>query len=468
MLRTFLIEEYRRHIAYVKRLSFYLFPLYVIAFTGLFALLFDDIVAESGYATTMLTLLGGYALYGVGSGAFGFLGQQYMQRNFREFYLISLPALHPIRYRHTFMLVYIRDLVYYSVLMIFPVTAGLALTQPVSGFSWYSIARFTLCSFLAFMYGYSLSFLMSILFFRNRAAFAAVGLAVALYLAGGAVGVLSRALVLPFYALYMTSDFRWFIASVVFCIVTTLLGYIATPDEFIFRERRAGKLLPRLEFRAFGESRTLVAKEITDMVRGRVFYKVIAAYVVPVFLLGVLSRIIDIAAPEVYGSTLFYAVMLGFFSVVLYSWLTNLDDYSYMNLLPVRMPDLLRIHIITYMLVSTVLTLPLLFLLSAALGEMYLFPVAAWIFTVNSFYLITLIVYLTGNRTYSMLFDPEVIVKFGVATILPEVALLIITMVGYRDPLLFAWSIGIFTSVLLLNAVLYYSGAKKRWLEEEF
>src|SRR3970040_1048752 len=70
-------------------------------------------------------------LYGLSVGAFGFLGRQYQERatGYRN-YIVTTPATLPMSFRQTFLGMYLRDAIFYILLLLAPMALGVALSVP--------------------------------------------------------------------------------------------------------------------------------------------------------------------------------------------------------------------------------------------------------------------------------------------------------------------------------------------------
>jgi hypothetical protein len=87
-----------------------------------------------------------------------------------------------------------------------------------------------------------------------------------------------------------------------------------------------------------------------------------------------------------------------------------------------------------------------------------------------SVYMVVMVAYLTGLRTNSFLFNPGVLIKFSVMSILPDLGLTILSFT-LRAPGQVIFSI---TGIVLVCAILIgttwilYNGIDKKWVRTEF
>ncbi|MEE9505608.1 MAG: hypothetical protein V3V98_00490, partial [Thermoplasmata archaeon] len=87
---------------------------------------------------------------------------------------------------------------------------------------------------------------------------------------------------------------------------------------------------------------------------------------------------------------------------------------------------------------------------------------------VVSIYMVVMTAYLTGLRTNTFLFDANILVKFTVMSMLPDVCLVIISFTIDRS--LFFASLGILVvcSVLILTTIILYKGIDDKWKRAAF
>src|SRR3970040_232277 len=188
LLRLMLREEFRVHATYSGRTMFLSFPFIIILFSLGIAVTSERLFAYTPLGDAVLLLHISVFLYGLSVGAFGFLGRQYLERtNGTRNYIVTMPALLPMRLRRTFLGMYVRDAIFYVALLLAPATIGLVLSVPVTGFRLTSIGVLSGAALLTFLLGMSLSFFVSTVYMRSRAGFGATVAAVSVLF--GAYGV---------------------------------------------------------------------------------------------------------------------------------------------------------------------------------------------------------------------------------------------------------------------------------------
>src|SRR2546430_17582288 len=82
-----------------------------------------------------------------------------------------MPGILPMRFRRTFLGMFLRDVIFYMVLLLVPATVGLALSIPVTHFRLTSIGVLFGAALLSFLLGMSLSFFVPTVYMRSRGGF---------------------------------------------------------------------------------------------------------------------------------------------------------------------------------------------------------------------------------------------------------------------------------------------------------
>ncbi len=166
-----LTEEYRMHVKYSSRRLFLSLPLYIFFFTALFTYGLDVLTGDLRLWDLMLMTYGGIYIYGLSVGAFGVLGQTYLERRYgKDNFLIGMPSA-PRHLPQVFLGMYLRDVIFYSALMLLPALGGVALGAALSSHSLLSVMVIFTGLLVTFLYGMSTSFFISVLFAIDRRLF---------------------------------------------------------------------------------------------------------------------------------------------------------------------------------------------------------------------------------------------------------------------------------------------------------
>ena len=122
---------------------------------------------------------------------------------------------------------------------------------------------------------------------------------------------------------------------------------------------------------------SLLAKEMVDVVRSGMVSKMLFAYVAPLLFLSLSTWYINTGLDIPVGfNAVFYAGMVGFFGVLMYNWLTNTDLNDYYETLPVDVPMIIRVKLMAYFLLTSLVSTAFVIGIAMAQGETELLWVA--------------------------------------------------------------------------------------------
>ena len=476
-------EEFRTHSSYSGRGRFLSFPVFVFVLAML-----SGLTIQKMTETVPLSQLGTFAhlssfLYGLSVGAFGLMGREYLERRYgRSNYIVAMPYLLPISFRTTFLGIYLRDAIFYVLLMLLPATLGLAAAAPFVGFSLVSISLLFVSVLLAFMFGMSLSFLASVVYIRNVKAFVGLTAVIAaLFIGQGVFGTPSLEVLIP--SLGFQTSVRPFgndaISAIMFMGVSLALTLAFAVAAYLLVEVRISiasqsypEILPRYHSRISwlsGPGRILVAKELVDIRRSGTVAKMFFSFVLPLLFLSFTVWFVNYGLAIPVGfNTVFYAAMVGFVAVLMYSWLNNIDLAEYYALLPVTVPQLIKVRMLVFLLLTSGISAFFVVAIALLNGETQLLWLALIVMVVTSVYIVTMTAYLTGLKTNSFLFDTSVLAKFSVMSFLPDVCLTILSFSLSVNWIFAVIGIAIVLGVLSLTTLILYRGIPAKWGSTSF
>ncbi len=453
------------------------FPVFVFILAMLSGLTFDKMTAAVPLSQLgLFTHLSSF-LYGLSVGAFGLMGQEHIERRYgRSNYLIAMPYLLPISFRTTFLGLYLRDAIFYVLLMLLPATLGLAAAAPFMGFSLVSIALLFASVLLAFILGMSLSFLVSVVYIRSVKAFVAITAVLIAVFAAGGIGLLSLDTVIPSLGFQLNvrpfgSDSETAVmhaaVSLALALVFTVLAYFLVEVRISISSQSYPETLPRYHARVTwlsGLNRTLVAKELVDLRRSGVIAKMFFSFVLPLLFLSFTVWFVNYGLAIPVGfNTVFYAAMVGFVAVLMYSWLNNIDLAEYYSLLPVTVPQLIKVRMLVFLLLTCGVSAFFVVAIALLNGETELLWLALVVMFVTSIYIVTMTAYLTGLKTNSFLFDTSVLARFSVMSFLPDVCLTILSFSLLANWMFAVIGIALVLGVLAVTTLILYRGIEGKW-----
>tara|TARA_B100000212_G_scaffold341534_1_gene324993 strand:- start:803 stop:2497 length:1695 start_codon:yes stop_codon:yes gene_type:complete len=451
---TFLVmfkEELRKNIEFAKARQMVLFPLLLALVTMVSTIGLQFLVGDSAAQTSdteansftwqelrfalHLPLL----MFSLGMGTFAFMGRDALvRRTATKNHLLASPALQPLPNSMAHFAYFVKDLVFYVLLILTPIILGMGLGKALDTFLGittplqYSSLPWTWFAMVATLaQGLAISFLASALWMRGRP-FTTLGPpAVILFGVILGVGVFDAELVL--IGLHIQTSNNLILGAAGFGGFL-LLGYLSSlliVDDFDVSVVEKGDLFKptyrKLSFLGSGEIRLIVAKEFVDLFRSGSIKKMVVSYTIPLAVLLGMAWLIDFAEAPIPINLLSYAPFLGFFGFNFYSWLTILDSPEFMNGLPVRVPQLIRAKVLVYFLITSWISLAFIVLMAWRLDEWASLPTSIVVMFANSIYIVALTAFLMGLRPNKAIFDASIMVWFWVGTVLPLLGLFLLS-----------------------------------------
>jgi hypothetical protein len=482
LIKLMLLEEYRLHVTRSSRRMFLAMPIYVFGLAFLFAVSFSSLKTGMSLADIVTLALAGIFIYGVSVGSFGFMGNTTIERRYGKVnFLVSMPFQLPISFRSTFFGMYVRDIIFYTFLILVPASLGVLLAAPFAHYALFSCLMLFLSMFLCFLFGISLSFAISVIYTRSTIAFVIVLLVFLGLIAGfGLFHAYPLGYVIPPIGLELSSPpfahdasatLAYLAASIAAVVSFTIFALFFVKQEYESRRSQFDEIFVRYEARTqfAGKFSTLLAKEMVDIVRSGLLKKIGFAYVAPLLFLSFLTWYVNNGLNIPVGfNAVFYAGIVGFFGVMLYNWLTNLDLNDYYETLPVDVPMVIRAKLIAFTMLACVISTAFLLGIAALNNELRLLWLALPVLYITSAYMVLATAYLTGLNPNSFLFDPGIMVKFTVLAIVPNFGITILSLTIDTTPIISAVGIGVVLLFVLGFALFFYRRLDRKWSQTAF
>ncbi|MDD1771072.1 MAG: hypothetical protein LUO79_08310 [Methanomassiliicoccales archaeon] len=482
LLRLMMKEEFRLHVSYSSSRVFYSLPLYVGLIAFFMAASLPAMEGSMSVTELLLFVNGGVFVYGLSVGAFGFLGQALVERRAgRANFIVAMPFLLPFTFRRAFGALYARDIIFYLILIIVPGVLGVLAASVFIPYHLTSIALAALAVTLSFLLGISFSFLVSVVYVRSRAAFIVIMAAfVAVLLGYGIFHLYPLDAVLPSLGFQdsvppighdWNAAWSYLAESVGLVVLMSVAAVALVSPEPLTASPKVSERYPDYDRRMgfFKNYRSLLAKDFLDMSRSGAVSKMLLAYVAPLVFLGFTTWYVNHGLQIPIGfNTVFFAAMVGSFGVMFYSWLTNLDTFDYYETLPVSVPKMIRTKLISFFILTTIVSTAFVLLIAFANGETRLLWVALPVLYITSAYTVIATAYLTGLSPNSVLFSPSIMSRFAAVSILPDVCITILSFSLDRAPLYAALGIGIVCFALLMSTLFFYRGLDRKWASAGF
>ncbi len=477
LLRLMLLEEYRVHMAYSSPRVFFSLPAYVFMIAFFLGATLPIMESSIHISEVLLFANAGIFVYGMSVGAFGFLGKTYLERRQgRANFLVAMPFLLPFSFRKAYLSMFLRDVIFYLMLIMLPGLLGVLASTPLVHYSLYSIGLAFLAVVLSFLLGISFSFLVSVLYVRSKRAFALVLVGfIALLLGYGILHLYPLDWILPSIAFQsalrpLGNDIPRAVLFLAISLVSTalfmFLAIALVREAPLGNTPKVEESFPRLHSHfGFAKSyQSLLAKEYVDLARSGALSKMLLAYVAPLVFLSFTTWYVNhgLAIPVGFN-TVFYAAMVGFFGVMLYSWLTNIDAIDYYETLPVSVTKLIKAKLMSFFLLTTLISTGFVIFISFAYNETRLLWIALPVLYITGAYMVVATAYLTGLSPNSVLFSPAVMTRFMVISLLPDLCITILSFSLDSQPLISLAGIGLVCFALLGTTLLFFRRLGRKW-----
>lgn len=473
LMKAMFKEEFRLQASYSSAVSTTTFPVMLIALSFIVAISLPALESEVSMDRMLYMVHMVILLYGMAVGAFAFLGREMMERRWgHATFLLATPQTLPISFKRTFLVFYLKDLLYYIFMTLLPLTIGLLISIPITGFHVTSVLLLFGTMIATFLYAISFSFVMSSMYMRSQAVFIVISVVVlGLIGVSGFAGLFDIGLLVPSIAFQLSGD-PWALvaslaASLAFAAWAVLLVEDRMESPVIQVESRFDEVF--VKFERFGRYQPYLAKEWIDLIRSRTLSKLMGAFVLPLAVLSAFDWFLGTTvSSEIEFSTIFYGGMVGFFGVLIYSWLNNIDYVEYYNTFPVQVPTIVKSKLIIFVLLTSGISTTFVVVMTGIKGDWYNLPIALIVMFSTSIYMVVVTAYLTGLRTNVYLFDTKILTRFAILSVIPLMAITFLTMaeevLGWRMIV----AIALVCMVLATVSRILLTRLDRKWAHEAF
>jgi len=444
-------EEFRKNVEFAKARQMVLFPMLLALVTMVSTVGLQFLVGDSAAQTTEtdansftwqelrfalhLPLL----MFSLGMGTFAFMGRDALvRRTATKNHLLASPALQPLPNSMAHFAYFVKDLVFYVLLILSPIIVGMGLGKGLDTFfsittplEYSSLPWTWFAMVVTLAQGLAISFLASALWMRGRPFTIFGPLVVILVGIIIGVGVFDIETVLIGLSIQTSKNLLLGVIGFGLCMLLGYLSSLLIIDDFDVSVVEKGDLFKpiydKLSFLGRGEIRLIVAKEFVDLFRSGSIKKMVVSYTIPLAVLLGMAWLIDFAEAPIPINLLSYAPFLGFFGFNFYSWLTILDSPEFMNGLPVKVPQLIRAKVIVYFLITSWISLIFIIMMAWRLDEWASLPTSVVVMFANSIYIVALTAFLMGLRPNKAIFDASIMIWFWVGTVLPLLGLFLLS-----------------------------------------
>lgn len=452
-------EEWRLHSRLFGGARFALFPLFVAVVAAGTAAFFALANADIDLLVAGLHLI--VAALGLQVGTVGLVGRDALEDLLGETTLLLFSARTlPVEPKRMLVAFLVKDVVYYAVLFLLPLTVGLAPLVVAADLPASRLPLLFATSVGMFALGVGASFALVAIHTRSRSA--SIGVA----LAGIAALLLARDTVLALTPYGLLSGIRpsTVVASV---LLPAMLGAVGT-WLFQFDRRTPSRTsvdrFAPLHRRLSGvDDRGLLAKSLLDVVRSsggvwKVVFSQGLVFAVLAILLAFLPDVVPVR-PEP-GLTIASVLALGSFTT--YNWLCQFDDPRFYLRYPVSLSEVFRAKLLAFGLLALPTGLGFLALGALVFGTGSML-VGAVVYAPLCLYVFGVTVFVAGLEPTELLFDTPVFAAFTVAMMVVLIPLVVAAIAFTIDPT--AISIGSvgFASLAGVVGLGLYRRAGLRW-----
>jgi hypothetical protein len=454
IFKSMLKEEWRMHSNLFGNNGFSLFPVFIFLFTFFVSLvlpIFREIFTYDQIALGMHYL---FLLLGGMVGVFGLMGREFMNRRFGQASLIAYSSRTlPVSERLIFANFLVKDIVYYFALYVLPFTAGFALAAaliPAGKFhSPVTLLILLLTLSFSFMIGLSLVFFLSTVYAHSGKLLTSgllAGFVFLLFVSGNLDS--GSFYILPSLSFFLLPSKSQFLLSSVLILVPSVLSLLFLKVDFPQVKKSFPNSFSRL-CRELGSYRyaAFVAKDLLDLKRSEGgFGKLIFSFLLPAALIWLLLSALERVLPAL-NTPILFSLVLGVLSSSMYNWLTEYDIFASYAFFPLKVSDMIRSKLNSYLSLNLV-PLILLFLLILKKDPAVLLP-ALLLFIPVSLYMVSVLIYLTGLSPSVNLYNGRTFALYTFS-VMPLLLLnIILSMLGSNY---------VFVNLLLLPLAFYLLG----------
>ncbi|MGD9962934.1 MAG: hypothetical protein AB7S97_03445, partial [Thermoplasmata archaeon] len=254
--------------------------------------------------------------------------------------------------------------------------------------------------------------------------------------------------------------------------VMTFLAYALVEVRISISSQSYVDMLPRYHSKMRwlkGLTRTLFAKEFVDLRRSGTVAKMSFSFVLPLMFLSFTTWFVNYGLAIPVGfNTVFYASMVGFVGVLMYSWLNNIDLAEYYSLIPVTVPQLIKVRVAVFLVLTLGISTFFVVGISVLNGETGYLPLSLLVMFITSVYMVLVLAYLTGLRTNTFLFDTSILAKFSIMSFLPDVCLVILSFSLSTDWAFALLGLSIVLFSMSATSLILYRGIESKWRKASF
>ena len=457
ILKIMMKEEWRLHTSLFGNRMFAFFPLMIGTGTFIASMFLPYIQTIMTTKQMLQSAHYLFILFGVTIGTFGLAGKEIMNRRFGQASLVAYSSRSlPVSERTIFLNFLIKDVIYYVILWIVPIIFGLILASLFIPVNTTSMLLVCATLILSFLIGLSVVFFLSTLYAHSSK------LLIALLLLGVVVFVffikyynLSMATLLLPYSIYYNPSLKKFLLILFLVFAPSTLSLLFLKVDYPEKKRQYKNSLTDLSntFK-FSTHSYYIAKDFLDLKRSEGgLGKIIFSFLFPIGLTWFFLYIFLEIIPTV-KAIMIFAVFLGIVSASIYNMLTAFDTFNPYMFLPVKVSTIIKSKIISYLLIS-IISFVILVFVAISMNQLEWFIPALFSFVAISVYSLSMTIFFAGLHPTILFYNSKIFAQY-VSTVCP--LLFVFTIASIVDPYLMLAS-----PILLIPTLLVLKKSYKKW-----
>ena len=422
-------EEWRVHSTLLGNINFALVPVFIL-FLGFISGFFNSIFDVVFSRETMISFAHiSFFVFGATIGAFGISGQEFMNRRFGQASLLAYSSRSlPISEKKIFLMMVVKDVIYYLLIWILPLILGYFIFSALFSSTQVLIILISIISIsLSFLMGLSFVFFMSTIYANSLKVFLIFSalLAASIIMVNNLIEENLYFFIVPFNTI-ISGDF----ISIFYIMSYILFFFIISVAfaKFDFKQKIStypNQYSRLFDFFKFSRYSIFLSKDFLDLRRSRGgLGKIFFSYTVPLVAIYFFVDFFRNTVVEISFSAML-SILLGIFSASIYTWITEHDLFTQYMFLPVEKSFLIKSKLFGFMAINIVSYL-VIFFTTIIRNELSDLLISIFIFSVVSFYSISLTIYLTGLLPSIRFMNAKVLIAYF-TLIIPTMLLFILT-----------------------------------------
>ena len=450
-------EEWRLHTSLFGNLMFALFPIVICACTFVASLFLPHIQKIMTLKQLFQSAHYLFIFFGVSIGSFGLFGREVMNRRFGQASLVAYSSRSlPVSERNIFFNFLIKDIVYYVILWILPISMGFIFATffiPIN-----TVSALFACGtlILSFLLGLSIVFFLSTLYVHSSKLFIVLLITIVVVFTAltkyFSIGL--STLLLPYSIFYDPTTKNLLISTLLVLVLSSFsLVFLRVdyPENKKLYKNSLTTLSKKLEFSRYAH---FVAKDFLDLKRSEGgLGKIIFSFLFPVGLTWLFLYIFLELIPTV-KAIMIFSIFLGVVSSSIYNMLTAFDTFNPYMFLPVKVSIVIKSKLVSYSIIN-IISLVILTLAAVSMNQLFYFLPALCSFTTISLFSLSMTIYFAGLHPTILFYNTKIFSQY-IGTVAP--ILFIFTIISILNPLVMLLS-----PILLIPALLVLKKSYKKW-----